>query len=287
MNIVNYTAHTATVPAQANMNTDPESIPFYVMLLHHFERRLEYVADFAERLTQFQAVTKNLEGGLYYHVDAHLDGQQFSVYDKEKNILEVRDFSYRTLMPESVWHVTATKIIRATIVDGIEHRKVWSAYIDSNHRPVWECTYNEHPRDPLHLRQGKIPTEARQLLRELHRQIEGNMRISDKDRSAMTWALGAWHMFDGQRTFTSEEQTRLWEQCSRMQHLHSANTVDEIQELFSRLDFLTMDVDGAKSLSEWACLYRKTPNPVEWPTVLRNGYTRNVACFGKIERAGY
>lgn len=280
---VNYTPSTATVPRTASMHPGSNDAPFYVVLLHNFGKQLEYVEDFAQCLEQFRAITADMEGKLYYHVEADQNGQQFCVYDKEKHILEARDFSYRTLMPESVWHVTENKIIRSTIQGAVELKKVWTRYRNNAFQEVWECVYNEHPRDPLHMRQGNIPCDARQFLRELYKQISANTKLSDADRNAFMWAIQSWHVLppgNGERNFTKDEMSKLWDQCAALQHLHHTSDFATIYWIFEALNFLTFP-EVRHTLTEWVDAYRKHPATAEWPTALRNAYLRNLSIVGR------
>jgi len=279
---VNYTPRNAAIPRTADMYTGNDGTPFYVVLLHDFGQPLEYVDDFAIRLEQLREMTRGLEGKLYYHVTAQLDGQQFCVYDKEKHILEARDFSYRTLMPESVWHVSASKIIRSVLENGVERKKVWQLYQNQSAHQVWECTYNEHARDPLYLRQGSIPVDAQQFLREVYKQVNSNTKLNNQDRNILLWSLQSWDLFDGNmnRQFTADEITELSAHIGKLQHLHHEANPVFAQWLFERLDFLTpAGVDH--SLSNWVGAYTKIPDPAGWTTLLRNAYTRNLPIVGR------
>lgn len=279
---VNYTPNSAAVPVIANLNIDPNSHPHYAVILHHFRKRLEYVGDFAERLEEFRKITAGMEGHMYYHVDADVDGQQFCVYNKEKNILEVRDFSYRLMMPESAWHVTETKIVRSAMEGPIERKKAWQLYRGPDFEKTWECTYNEHPRDPLHMRQGNVPCDARQLLRELFKQISSNTRLPEGDRNVLVWALHAWEVVPtyGDRPFTEEEIAELWEQCALLQRLHQTAQFGAIRDVLQALNFLTLPA-AKHTLTEWVEAFDKYRNPTTWPTVLRNAYSRNVQLLGR------
>lgn len=279
---VNYTPRNAAIPRTADMYTGNDGTPFYVVLLHDFGQPLEYVDDFAVRLEQLREMTRGLEGKLYYHVFAQLDGQQFCVYDKEKHILEARDFSYRTLMPESVWHVSTSTIIRSVLEHSVERKKVWQRYQNPAGQQVWECTYNEHARDPLYLRQGNIPVDARQFLREVHKQVSSNTKLNDQERNILTWALQSWDLFgdNPNRQFTNAELTVLSTQARRLQYLHTESDFRTALWVLMQLNPLTPP-EAAYTLEYWADAYHKTPNPQEWPTVLRNAYTRNLPIVGR------
>jgi hypothetical protein len=279
---LNYTPSSASTPALANLNPDRNSNPFYAVILHHFGKRLEYVDDFAERLEQFRAITADMEGKMYYHVNADLEGQQFCVYDKEKHILEARDFSYRLMMPESAWHVTESRIIRSVLENNVERKKVWERYQRQDGQKVWDCTYTEHARDPLYLRQGNIPVDARQFLREVYKQLNSNTRLTNQERNILMWSLQSWDLFGSNlnRQFTDAELTVLSAQARRLQHLHNEPDFRTALWVLLQLDVLTPP-EAAYTLEYWADAYSKTPNPSEWPTVLRNAYTRNQLIVGR------
>lgn len=195
-----------------------------ITLMHDFVHDLDYVEDFALRLKQFKVIPEIQHFREVHHLALAPEGWIHSVYNPQHGLLIVNNFSPRLMMPESSWYVEGTKITRE-IVTSERHvqKKVWELYHNNTFQEVWEVTYNEHPRDPLHMRKANVPSSLQNLVRELAAQIGSNQKLTELELNSFVNALRQWAISEDRshkRVFTREECDLIWDRLSIMQHAH-------------------------------------------------------------------
>ncbi len=232
-----------------------------VTLLHDFQNELTEVEHYAKRLLQFQEIDGLDSFPAVHHLCHHHAGWTHCVYYPSTGKMRVSQHALCSAMPE-VWTVEANTITRE-VADSAHNgrqvrRKVWHRYRDNSYRDVWEVTYNEHPRSPLHLRNAKIPVSISEFRRELLSQMRANDRMPFEVVKTAVRAIENWVSIVGD--FTPEQMSQVWDQLARLQHLHHFQHPQMLPELFASLDFLTMG--SCRKLTEvYAELQSNPPAP--------------------------
>jgi hypothetical protein len=164
--------------------------------------------------------------------------------DIESDMLRITVQHYNGYVPSLVWLVTASKIRRLSCDYTGVKRKEWTRYYGVTAVNAWLVTHNDHPREPLHLRGGNIPTRADDFRRELIAQMDANDRLDHQVVINASKAINRWQIVSGHstdtRVFTREEMQQLYAQCALLGSLHHLHHVQLLTELFGALDFLTL-----------------------------------------------
>jgi hypothetical protein len=147
-------------------------------------------------------------------------------YDVKLQVLHVHYQGHHDAMPPLTWVVTEDQIRRTVLESGQARAKVWTPYRDNKFQAVWEVTYNEHSRDPLHLRKGMIPANMQNLVRELSSQIRSNKVLTQRQRNAFLGALGEWEESEARprhSLFSEAEIKSIWDYGPVLQFTHQAS----------------------------------------------------------------
>lgn len=139
------------------------------------------------------------------------------------------------------------------------YAKVWQLYRDNSFRLQWKVTLNEHPRQPLHLKNGAFPLRGKQFIDELAAAIDPKA-LNNRVFEALCHAVHSWEIKDA---FTKTDAEAIFGTLALLQHMlfgpTQRHTDDQnkqvVWDVTAKLDVLTRP--GARSLTETFNIFLK------------------------------